>query len=221
MSISTSDESPELEGPGPFGSAAAGVSLGDGMPGGAPDGGGPAVSCTHCGAALDPAQRYCVECGLHRIGVNDPAAAYMNRQPAAGARATRAVIVSSRQSRWITALVLALIPVAVGQGVLVGRASNNQDAALLKAARSHAIITVPGKTSVVTISAGGRLSGVTATTAASKSSTTASGGHTGSAAVGAKTSAAQKAQSAKIVQKLQTSTGASYLDPLPSQVGGG
>jgi hypothetical protein len=226
MSISTRDDSPDLEGSGATGAPAAGQTPVVQTPAaGTQYGAGGGTACDSCGAPVDLAQRYCVECGVHRVGVNDPAAAYVNRQPAQAPRANRAVIVSSRRSRAVTALMLALIPVAIAVGVLVGRSSNNSDPSLLKAIRaSHAqVVTVPsGHATVVTVGAG---SSVTKTASKSKSTAKSTSSSTtaaaGKSAVGSKSTAAQKAQSAKIVKKLQNTNGESYLDPLPSQVGGG
>ena len=195
------------------------------------------LRCEVCGAAIAADQRYCVECGNHRVGVNDPAASFMNRSNARGGqRAGRAVVVSSRRGRVLTALALVLIPIAVGVGVLIGRSSNNQDAKLERAiAHEKAqIVTVQSANAkVVTVAA----SGATRTrpkqsTSGSKTKSTSqsgskagkpanSGSTTTSGSVGAASSASQAKQSAKIVKKLQSTNGLSYLNPLPSQVGGG
>jgi hypothetical protein len=181
------------------------------------------VRCETCGAAVEADQRYCVECGAHRIGVNDPAASYMNRSPARTQRATRAVVVSSRRGRLITALMLAMIPIAIGVGVLIGRSSNNQDPALLRAinqSRARVVTVQSGSAQVVTVGAGGKVtkSGTKTAKTSQKTSTTAA---KKSAAVGAKQTASQQKQSASIVKKLNNTTGQNYLDPITSQVGGG
>jgi hypothetical protein len=101
--------------------------------------------CESCSAPVDHAQRYCVVCGTHRRHVRDPAARYhatktsrSRSHPGAPAR-TKA----SRPSNLLTALILALIPLAIGLGVLVGRASNNGDAKLLAAlANQHGAASV-------------------------------------------------------------------------------
>src|SRR6202034_137392 len=86
--------------------------------------------CDECGSPVEPNQRYCVVCGAHRRGVDDPAARYMTRATAEARheriRAQRAA--AGHRSRrtasglW-TALVLALVPVSAAVGVLVGRSS--------------------------------------------------------------------------------------------------
>jgi hypothetical protein len=91
--------------------------------------------CESCGAAVDHAQRYCVVCGTHRRHVRDPAARYhaskTSRSRSAAAQGSPSN--APRSSNLLTALILALIPLAIGLGVLVGRASNNGDAKLLAA----------------------------------------------------------------------------------------
>jgi hypothetical protein len=218
MSVSPTDPTPEFVGP---------ASAQSDQPGSFPPtigeqlGGANGLRCATCAAPVAADQRYCVECGAHRAGVNDPALAYMNRSPTRPQRSGRAVVVSSRRSRLISALVLALIPIAIGVGVLIGRSSNNQDPALLKAIRGERaqVVTVQsGSASVVTVSAGEKVTKADIRTKSGKSTTTAA---KPSAAVGAKPTASQQKQSASIVKKLSHTTGQSYLDPITSQVGGG
>jgi hypothetical protein len=135
-------------------------------------------------------------------------------------RVSRAVVISSRRSRLISALMLALIPIAIGVGVVIGRSSNNRDPALIKAIkgeRAQVVTVQSGSASVVTVSAGGRLTKSGAKTKPTTSTTAAKK----SAAVGAKQTKAQQKRSASIVKKLDNTTGQSYLDPITSQVGGG
>jgi hypothetical protein len=99
--------------------------------------------CDECGSPVALEQRYCVACGTRRRHVPDPAARYLSSL-AGRARAVRAVgadpsrgvqagVPPTRRGGLTTAAVLALIPVAVGLGVAVGRASNNNDAKLIRA----------------------------------------------------------------------------------------
>jgi hypothetical protein len=221
MSVSTSDPSPEFDGPS---SDQPGPPMSLSSPSGIqPDGAG-GVRCETCGAPVALDQRYCVECGAHRVGVNDPASAYMNRSPGRAQRPTRAVVVSSQRSRLITALMLALIPISIGVGVLIGRSSNNQDPALLKAIKGERaqVVKVPsGAASVVTIPAGTKVNTTAAKAKSTKTKHSAAAATKPSAAVGAKPTKTQQKQSASIVKKLNKSTGQSYLDPITSQVGGG
>lgn len=96
--------------------------------------------CDACGALLDRSQRYCVVCGAHQRHVHDPAAQYLAKVTAARPRQTTPTDGRRRSSRSPglgTALVLAIIPLAVGLGVLVGRASNSGDAKLIAALRAQ------------------------------------------------------------------------------------
>jgi hypothetical protein len=107
--------------------------------------------CDGCGAAVDDAQRYCVLCGTRRRHVRDPAARYLvskttRPRPVAARSRSR----SPRSSNLLTALILAMIPLAIGLGVLIGRASNNGDGKLLAALanqpRAQASVSGPAAT---------------------------------------------------------------------------
>jgi hypothetical protein len=106
--------------------------------------------CESCTAPVDHAQRYCVVCGTHRRSVRDPAARYhaakTSRSRSHAGEPTRTK--ASRPSNLLTALILALIPLAIGLGVLVGRASNNGDGKLLSAleAQRGGVAGSPGAT---------------------------------------------------------------------------
>jgi hypothetical protein len=106
--------------------------------------------CEQCGAPLDHAQRYCVMCGNHRRHVRDPAARYLagsKGRPGAGA-APSGHAPRRRSSTLGTALVIAVIPLAIGLGVLVGRSSNNGDGKLIAALRNQQpeVVTTSGGT---------------------------------------------------------------------------
>jgi hypothetical protein len=119
-------------------------------------------SCDSCGALVERDQRYCVSCGAHRRHVHDPAGSYLAKTTArsrASARAATAAHQGKRRARTPglgTALVFAAIPLAVGLGVLVGRASNNGDAKLLAAlkAQKPEVISGGGGTGGAAVSAG-------------------------------------------------------------------
>ena len=108
--------------------------------------------CEQCGAPVEKTQRYCVVCGTHRRHVSDPAARYLaaaTSKARTGAAAPRSRGTAAKRSHGLgTALVLAVIPLAVGLGVLVGRASNNGDDKLIAALRAQQpeIITTGGGT---------------------------------------------------------------------------
>jgi hypothetical protein len=93
--------------------------------------------CEECGAPLDPQQRYCVECAARRGNGANPSSRYfaamskrahrpLARPQARGGSGSRAAAVAF----------FALLPVAVGVGVVVGRSgSDGNEEALLQALR--------------------------------------------------------------------------------------
>ena len=96
--------------------------------------------CNQCGAPAERNQRYCVFCGATRRHVEDPAARHL----ATGTSRSRTVVArrsgqpaGSRFSSLTLALVIAVIPLAVGLGVLVGRASVGGDGKLIAALRAQ------------------------------------------------------------------------------------
>jgi hypothetical protein len=111
--------------------------------------------CEQCGAPLDKAQRYCVMCGNHRRHIRDPAARHLAR----GATASRTVRGHStatprrRTSSLLTAVIIAAIPLAIGLGVLVGRASTNGDDKLIAALRAQQPQVLPGGSAATSSSA--------------------------------------------------------------------
>ena len=131
-------------------------------------------ACDQCGAALDHAQRYCVMCGHHRRHVRDPAARYLARSTARSrAGAAPQTGPRRRAPTLATALIIAVIPLAIGLGVLVGRASNNGDGKLIAALRNQQpeVITTPGGAGVgAASSTGGGAASSTGAGAASSAS---------------------------------------------------
>ena len=100
--------------------------------------------CEQCGTPVEPAQRYCVACGNKRRHVSDPAAQYLAKAKAASrtrsAPTARARATTRRGGRSLglgTAIVLAVIPLAVGLGVVIGRSSNNGDDKLIAALKAQ------------------------------------------------------------------------------------
>jgi hypothetical protein len=125
----------------------------------------PYETCDHCNAPVESTQRYCVVCGTRRKHVHDPAARFLasaTGRNRTGARAARAATGARQRgpALW-TAVVLALIPLAVVLGLLLGRSGNGQDAKLLAALRAQ-------KPEVVNVGGGA------AATSASSSTTPAS-----------------------------------------------
>lgn len=95
--------------------------------------------CDSCGAPVESIQRYCVACGARRRHVADPAARFL---AGASARPRRPVPSpasgNARRSPGLgLALILAVIPLAVGLGVLVGRDSTGGDGKLIAALRAQ------------------------------------------------------------------------------------
>ncbi len=100
----------------------------------------PFDKCDQCQSPVDDAQRYCVVCGAHQRRPNDPVARYF-----AQARRPKGAVVAvpGSQKRTVStsaaAALIALLPVAAGIGILVGRGSaDSSDAVIeaLKAARA-------------------------------------------------------------------------------------
>jgi hypothetical protein len=96
------------------------------------------AACDQCGAPLDDQQRYCVHCGRRRADVEEPALAWMASRRARAAAAP--VAVASRPPRnplALPALALALLPIAVGVGVLAGGHHGGSDQRLIDALRNQ------------------------------------------------------------------------------------
>jgi hypothetical protein len=210
----------------------------------APEPAPPFQQCDECAAPVDTDQRYCVSCGAHRRNVNDPAARYLSHATARS-RTSRAAAPGKRSRhagggvRGLgVALVLALIPAVAAVGVLVGRSSNNQDAKLIQAVMRNEAARADSSTAAAP----------TATTAAASASSHTGAGHatsrkraSGKASsaksrtaassttkfgsvsqiAGAKPTKAQEQQGAQDAQKVQKSTGKTYVNGqsgLPSTV---
>jgi hypothetical protein len=206
------------------------------------------LQCDECAAPVAEEQRYCVVCGAHRRHVSDPAARYLSQMSArsratgAGGPSRRAPRRASRVSGIGVAVVLALIPAGAAVGVLAGRSSNNDDASLVRAlSRRQAAdrVVAAGGTTGSTASASTTGTGGHSTTGGSGHSKksghassrkghrrTASGKSNASSTkatpISTKApSAAAKQTGAKVTQKVQKSTGKSYVKAqsgLPSTV---
>jgi hypothetical protein len=202
--------------------------------------------CDECAAPVDTDQRYCVSCGAHRRNVNDPAARYLSHATARSR--TSRTVAPGKRSRHAgggmrglgIALLLALIPAVAAVGVLVGRSSNNQDAKLIQAlTRNEAARTAGGSAATSTVTSPTATSAVTHSTAshrakarkhASAKARAATSNHsansttkfgTVSQIAGAKPTKAQQQQGAQDAQKVQKSTGKTYVNGqsgLPSTV---
>jgi hypothetical protein len=108
-------------------------------------------SCEQCASPVDEKQRYCVVCGSRRKHVPDPALQHLASAGARTRDAAKARTPGGRARRSAglgTALVIAVIPIAVALGLLIGRGDNGSDAKVLAALRAaHA--------PVVNVTAGG------------------------------------------------------------------
>lgn len=192
--------------------------------------------CDECAAPVDTDQRYCVSCGAHRRNVNDPAARYLSHATArsrttrAGATAQRARHGGGMRGLGV-ALLLALIPAAAAVGISVGRSSNNDDARLMQALIRNQAARATGTTAATpTATSASAQSSVTRHTGAQnaksrkRSSGKASSAKSRKAAssttqfgsvsqiAGAKPTKAQEQQGAQDAQKVQKSTGKTYVN---------
>lgn len=101
--------------------------------------------CEECGAPMDPQQRYCVNCAARRGNGANPASRYFatmskrSRRPLA-----RPAAKQSPSSRAAAVGFFALLPLAVGLGLVVGRSGSGGDdssEALLQALRERPTAT--------------------------------------------------------------------------------
>jgi hypothetical protein len=188
------------------------------------------AKCDECGAPVDQTQRYCVNCGAHRRGVNDPAARYLSEASARARRPVRST--AARRSRprsdLLAALAVALVPVAAAVGVAVGRSSNSQDSKLIQALerqRAQVVTTAAatGSTGSATTATGTthhKASAGSSKTGGGKAISTTKFGSV-SKISGQKVTQSQEQQGAAAAQSVQKSTGQSYVqsaNKLPSTI---
>lgn len=97
--------------------------------------------CSECGALLDQGQRYCVHCGRRRQDVEDPAVSWLAESYVRRAQRAPTTVVAQPATRnplALPALALAVLPLAVAVGVLVGHhGGGTSEAQLLEALRSQ------------------------------------------------------------------------------------
>lgn len=194
-------------------------------------------TCDHCRAPVEETQRYCVACGTRRTAVEDPASRYF----AEAARRDRALKSAAatppgprKTSPAVAAVILALIPIAAGIGVVVGRGDTSGDEQIIEALR----VQRPPVVNVTGGGAGGAVATDAATTkaVAKKSTTKAAAGKTtsdgakvlatgpgGSARqlAGAKPSAKQLQESKAALQRINSAKGKEYVESqrnLPDQI---
>lgn len=101
--------------------------------------------CEECGAAMDPQQRYCVECAARRGNGANPASRYFATMSKRARRPlARPAQKASPTSRAAAVAFFALLPLAVGLGVVVGRSGSDgggDSDALLQALRERPAAT--------------------------------------------------------------------------------
>jgi hypothetical protein len=97
--------------------------------------------CEECGAAMDPQQRYCINCAARRGNGANPSSRYF---AAMSKRARRPLVQPAAAKRSDTSRAaavgfFALLPIAVALGVMVGRSGsgNGDNEALLQALRER------------------------------------------------------------------------------------
>jgi hypothetical protein len=100
------------------------------------------VPCDECGSPTDEQQRYCVSCGANLRRPGDPVGRYFASSSAARRAARSTPRPAGRPPRrrsdslWIAAA-FALLPIAAGIGVAIGRGDGKADANLLAALKSQ------------------------------------------------------------------------------------
>jgi len=101
--------------------------------------------CEECGAPMDPQQRYCVNCAARRGNGANPASRYFAAMSKRARRPlSRPPAKPSPTSRAAAVAFFALLPLAVGLGVVVGRSGSGGDEsneALLQALRERPTAT--------------------------------------------------------------------------------
>lgn len=113
--------------------------------------------CDQCSAPVEERQRYCVACGSRQRRAEDPVARFL-AVATSRSRAAKAARPSPGRRRRApglgTAAVIAVIPLAVAVGVIVGRANSGGDAKL-----GAAIAALRAQKPIVVVSGGGATPG--------------------------------------------------------------
>ncbi len=189
-----------------------GADQGHGAPGATSSSAGSQIEhCDQCGAPVRGDQRYCLACGAYRREVRDPAHRYFSELAAARSRVAQADAARTAVSRrrggmrglpgLLVILAIALIPICAAVGVSIGRSSDHQDAALIKALHNQTVQT----TTVAAAGTGG--SGTAAAATANTPTSASSGSKSGS-----------KSKSGKQSQATSTADTAATTTPSASQV---
>jgi hypothetical protein len=176
--------------------------------------------CEECGAALDPQQRYCIECAARRGNGANPSSRYFAAMSKRARRpVARPATKTGSGSRAAAVGFFALLPIAVAIGVVVGHSGSNggENEALLEALRNQ-------NAAVASTPAGGTATGG-ATTKADKSRQGGKAATKGGGKVVAKTSngtvhqvtgfkpsAKKTAEDTKLVEGNVEQTGSTYIE---------
>ncbi|UUY05371.1 zinc ribbon domain-containing protein [Svornostia abyssi] len=197
----------------------------------------PWEQCDSCQAPVDDTQRYCVACGAHQRRSNDPAARFFADArrpktpavpaPEAGSRRTVPTIVAAG--------LIALLPVAAGIGILVGRGASSNDDVLVEALKAQKVevVQVGGGAAGATgdaaatgdeeASADASASDKDETSTSSKPAKILATGPAGSARqlAGTKPTKKDVEESKKAVERINSTKGDEYVDSqrdLPDQI---
>ncbi|MFT4034297.1 MAG: zinc ribbon domain-containing protein [Patulibacter sp.] len=102
--------------------------------------------CDHCSSPVATSQRYCVQCGAHLRRRDDPTARWFaaarraKHAPSAVPAAARDGAIQRARTTQL-ALAIALLPVAAGVGVLVGRSTDDSGRQVLEALKAVGVGT--------------------------------------------------------------------------------
>jgi hypothetical protein len=176
-------------------------------------------TCEECGAPLDLQQRYCVRCGTRNRNAASPAAEYFTRSGRRERAAPAAAAAPPRQRRLASsapALLLALLPVAVGVGVLLGKNGNSNDQQLIDALKNQRPVAASTAAPAAAAAAAGTSHSSVKkghkSVKAHKSKTLSKTKYGSATQVTGSKPTAQKVQrDTNLVKKLQPQTGRSYL----------
>jgi len=172
--------------------------------------------CEECGAPMDPQQRYCVECAARRGNGANPASRYF---AAMSKRARRPLAGPARKpnptSRAAAVAFFALLPLAVGLGVVVGRSGSGDDGssdALLQALRERPAATATAGTATATAAKASKDAKASKAKAKGKEKVVA---HTSNGDVhevaNFEASAEKEAEDTKLVEENPEQTGENYI----------
>jgi hypothetical protein len=178
-------------------------------------------ACEACAAPLDDAQRYCVECGRRNPYAADPAARYL--QDARHRSVPTGPPRAGGDHSLGTALAVAVVPLAVAAGLLIGRSGAGDDAKVIAAIRAQAdrVVTVAAPAAAAASTPAGVANPSRPTRPAPARVLSATSKGTAHQIAGAPVTAGQKAAGAQIVQRISHQIGGSYTasqQGLPDQI---